>query len=143
METGLKISMPFEAQPSSVLVRGLEYATTLAAGKYTVVFTAASGDVGPHTDITFNEGDVAVGDAVLVFYKRRAVNAHVTDVKTNSTSSKGSLHAYWPVYSDGMDCSQASRKAYFHLYMPRVRVTAMPGFDSSLTQNRLPAQKCA
>jgi hypothetical protein len=131
VQTGLKVVLPFEVQPTSVLIRGLEYADTLAAGKYTVVYAAGTTDTDPATTITFNTGDVAIGDEVLIFYKRRIVNAHVTDVKTNSTSAKGSLHAYWPVYSDGTDCTEASKKGVFHLYMPRARVTAMPGFDNS------------
>lgn len=143
VDTELKIVLPFEVQPTSVLIRGLEYATTLAAGKFTVTYAAGTESTDPASTIAFNTGDVASGDEVLVFYKRRIVNAHVTDVKTNSTSAKGSLHAYWPVYSDGTDCTEASKKGIFHLYMPRARVTAMPGFDTSLTQTRLPAQRCA
>lgn len=34
-------------------------------------------------------------------------------------------------YSDGTSCADAAIKAYLHLYIPRVRVTALPGFSSS------------
>lgn len=131
------IKLPFEVQPSSVIIVGLEYATTAAAGKYTVVYTPASGTEGsegyvaPVTTITFDAGDVTIGDDVRVYYKRRVVNAHVIDVKTNTTTAKGSLHARWGVYSDGQDCTAASLKGYWHLTIPRVRVTQMPGFDNS------------
>ena len=141
--TGLKVVLPFEVQTTSVMIRGLAAANADADGKFVVTFIAAAGSVPAKTEIAFHTGNVAVGDKVLVFYKRRIVNARVTDVKTNSTSAKGSLHAWWPIYSDGMDCTEASRKGQFHLFMPRVRVTAMPGFDTSLTQDGLPAQKCA
>ena len=34
-------------------------------------------------------------------------------------------------YSDGTSCADASVKGWLHLYVPRVRVTALPGFSSS------------
>ena len=50
---------------------------------------------------------------------------------TPSTTAKGSLYAHWPVYSSGTDCTESSIKGWLHLYIPRVRVTALPGFDNS------------
>ena len=44
---------------------------------------------------------------------------------------KGSLYAHWPVYSSGTDCTESAIKGWLHLYVPRVRVTALPGFDNS------------
>lgn len=110
----LVIKLPFEVQPTSVIIVGLEYAETLAEGKFTVKFTAGSGAVGsegyvaPETVVTLNAADAAVGDDVRVYYKRRIANAHVITVKTNTTTAKGSLHARWNVYSDGQDCTAAS-----------------------------------
>ena len=34
-------------------------------------------------------------------------------------------------YSSGVDCTTASVKGWLHLYIPRVRVTALPGFNNS------------
>lgn len=85
----------------------------------------------PSTTITFFTGDVAVGDTLRVAYRRRVNGASVATVKTNSTTAKGSLYAHWPVYSSGTDCTESSIKGWLHLYIPRVRVTALPGFDNS------------
>lgn len=41
------------------------------------------------------------------------------------------MYAHWPVYSSGTDCTESSIKGWLHLYIPRVRVTALPGFDNS------------
>lgn len=107
-------------------INGLEETTDAAAqGKYTV--TTAEGT----TTITLASGDAAVGDTVRVSYKRKIVDAHIVTVKTDSTSAKGELTMHVPVYSSGTDCSEASRKGYVHIYVPSVRVTAQPGFDSS------------
>ena len=64
-------------------------------------------------------------------YRRRVNGASVATVKTNSTTAKGSLYAHWPVYSSGTDCTESAIKGWLHLYVPRVRVTALPGFDNS------------
>ena len=37
-------------------------------------------------------------------------------------------------YSDGTSCADAAVKGYLHLYLPRVRVTALPGFSNSYKQ---------
>ena len=72
-----------------------------------------------------------VGDTLRVAYRRRVNAASVATVRTNSTTAKGSLYAHWPVYSSGTDCTESSVKGWLHLYIPRVRVTALPGFDNS------------
>ena len=74
---------------------------------------------------------VAVGDTIRVAYRRRVNGASLATVKTNSTTAKGSLYAHWPVYSSGTDCTESAIKGWLHLYVPRVRVTALPGFDNS------------
>lgn len=81
--------------------------------------------------ITFATGDVEVGDTIRVAYKREVANAEVVTVLTSGTTAKGALTATWPVYSDGDDCTENAVKAYVHVYIPKVRVTALPGFDSS------------
>lgn len=101
------------------------------AGKFKVAITASGAETAGKTEITFAEGDQAVGDTVRVSYKRRLVDTQKVDVGTNSTTAKGALYAHWPVYSSGGDCTEAAVKAWLHLYLPRVRATALPGFDSS------------
>lgn len=126
--TGLKATIPYETQDSTIRIRGFEKAAAAAAGKFSV--TVVTGPT-PKTEITFNTGDVAVGDAIRVAYRRRVNNASTATVKTNSTTAKGSMYAHWPVYSSGTDCTESAIKGYLHLYIPRVRVTALPGFDNS------------
>lgn len=114
-------------QAGSVRINGFEQADTAAAGKFAVT----AGTETPSAEITFHEGDVAVGDTMRVAYRRRVNGASVATVKTNSTTAKGALYAHWPVYSSGTDCTESAVKGYLHLYIPRVRVTALPGFDNS------------
>ena len=125
---GLKIVLPYETQVGSVRIRGFEAAEEATARKFTVSVTTEG---TPSTTITFFTGDVAVGDTLRVDYRRRVNGASVATVKTNSTTAKGSLYAHWPVYSSGTDCTESSIKGWLHLYIPRVRVTALPGFDNS------------
>ena len=128
---GLKITIPYECKAGSVVVRGLAEAATAAAGKYVVTITPAGADTAGSTAVTFYEGDVTVGQTIRVAYQRRVVGASKVPVKTTSTTAKGSLFAHWPIYSDGTSCADAAIKAYLHLYIPRVRVTALPGFSNS------------
>ena len=143
VESGLKINIPYEVKENSVIIRGLEEAVAAATGKFSVAITQSTAAVDGKTVITFYEGDVTVGQVVRVAYQRRVVGSSKVPVKTTSTTAKGNLFAHWPLYSDGTSCADAAIKAYLHLYIPRVRVTALPGFSNSLTSCRLPAQKCA
>lgn len=129
--TGLKITIPYECQTGSVKIRGMEEATTAAAGKYVVAITAAEASTAGSTEITFYEGDATVGDTIRVSYRRRVVGASKVTVKTTATTAKGALYAHWPVYSSGTDCTETAIKGWLHLYLPRCRVTALPGFDNS------------
>lgn len=126
--TGLKIVLPFEVQTGSVRISGFEEADTASAGKFAVTIDTTTDH---DTEIAFHEGDIAVGTTVMVAYRRRVNGATIATVKTNSTTAKGSLYAHWPVYSSGTDCTESAIKGYLHLYVPRVRVTALPGFDNS------------
>lgn len=128
VKAGLKVTIPYETQAESVKINGFEQADTAAAGKFSVA--AGDGDT-PTTEITFHEGDIAVGDTIRIAYRRRVNGASMATVKTNSTTAKGALYAHWPVYSSGTDCTESSIKGYLHLFIPRVRVTALPGFDNS------------
>ena len=131
---GLKITIPYEVKEGSVIIRGLTEATQAATGKFAVSITAATAAVAGNTEITFYEGDVTVGQTVRVAYQRRVVGSSKVPVKTTSTTAKGSLFAHWPLYSDGTSCADAAVKAILHLYIPRVRVTALPGFSNSYKQ---------
>ena len=132
--SGLKITIPYEVKEGSVIIRGLTEAQAAATGKFAVTITAATAATSGSTEIAFYEGDVTVGQTVRVAYQRRVVGAGKVPVKTTSTTAKGSLFAHWPLYSDGTSCADAAIKAYLHLYIPRVRVTALPGFSNSYKQ---------
>ena len=127
--------MPFEVQTGSVRIRGLEEATgegaAAATGKFTVVITDATEQAAGATVITLHESDATVGDTLRVSYRRRVIGAQRVTVTTKSTTSKGAFYAHWPVYSSGTDCTESAIKGWLHLYIPRVRVTALPGFDNS------------
>ena len=134
VEDGLKITIPYEVKEGSVIIRGMTEAQAAAAGKFAVAITQAAASTAGKAVITFNSGDVTVGQVVRVAYQRRVVAASKVPVKTTSTTAKGSLFAHWPLYSDGTNCADAAIKAILHLYIPRVRVTALPGFSNSYKQ---------
>ena len=129
--TGLKVTIPYECQAGSVKVPGFEEAQADAEGKFVVTITAATANAAGSTEVVFHTGDVAIGDTLRVSYKRRMVNAAQLEVKTTTTTSKGTLYAHYPVYSSGSDCSQANVKAYMHIFIPRVRATTLPGVSST------------
>ena len=131
VETGPKITLPFEVQAGSVKIRGMEEATTAAAGKFSVAITAATAQADGSTVITFADNDVTVGDDIRVWYKRRVVDGAKVTVKTTSTTAKGELYLHYPISSSGEDCTESSIQGWLHLYMPKVRVTALPGFSAS------------
>ena len=134
VEAGLKITLPFEVQEGSVYIRGLEEASSVATNKYAVAITASGADTAGASVITFNSGDVEVGQTIRVGYKRRLVAGAKVPVLTTSTTAKGELWAHWPLYSDGTSCADASVKGYLHLHLYRCRVTALPGFSNSYKQ---------
>lgn len=135
----LTVTLPFEVQAGSVKIRGLEEASAVAAGKFKVEITAATENAAGSTTITFNDGDVTNGDEIRVTYKRRVVNGARMIVKTNATTAKGELYAHYPISSSGDDCTETSVKGYVHLYMPKVRATALPGFGTSYKSNSTPS----
>ena len=136
VETGPKVVLPFEVETGSVYIRGLEETEeeTAAEGKFKVAITASTADTAGKTEITLNASDVAVGDEFRVFYTRRVVNGYELNEYTDSTMAKGSLTAHWPLYSSGTDCSEATLKGMLHWLFYKVRATAAPGFDNSLTK---------
>ena len=130
---GQTVTLPFEVQAGSVKIRGLTQAEgdAAATGTFAVKITAASADAAGSTVITLAADDATAGDTIRVSYRRRVVSAQRVQVRTDSTTAKGALYAHWPVYSSGTDCTESSIKGWLHLYIPRVRVTALPGFDNS------------
>lgn len=120
------IKMPFEVVPAATLIRGLAYAASEATtGQFTVKYATNV------STITFATGDVTVGEDIYVTYKRKIADAHIVTVNSDSASAKGELTAHVPVYSSGTDCSESAIKGYVHIYVPRVRISAQPGFDNS------------
>lgn len=118
-------------------ISGLTEAETVAAGKFKVSITKfAKGtedneDTPAETVITFNTGDVKVGDTIRVSYRRRVVSAGTVAAMTNGTTAKGELFMHFPVYSDGSDCTESAMKGMVHFHVYRCRVTQTPGFDAS------------
>lgn len=125
VETGLTITIPHVTNAAMTRIAGLEYADATATGK----FTAVAGE--GNTVITFAEGDVVVGDTVLVTYYRIVADATVLDVKTTGTTAKGSVWAHYPIYSDGADCATAAMLGALHIHIYRARVSALPGFSNN------------
>jgi len=129
--TGLKITLPFEVKTGSVKIYPLVEAAETASGKFVVAITAATAQADGSTLITLNAADAAVGDTFSVSYRRRAVDATVIAQQSVGATARGELYLHYPVYSAGMDCTEASTKGYAHLHMYRVRVSETPGFDNS------------
>ena len=129
---GATATLPFEVQAGSVKIRGLEETSeTPTTGKFKVTITAATANAAGSTSIAFASGDVTVGDEIRVGYKRRVVNGAKLAMKTGATTAKGELYLHYPIASAGTDCTEASIKGYLHIYFPRVRATALPGFSAS------------
>lgn len=137
-----KITIPYEVQVESVAIRNMTRAQAASAGKFAVAVTKATASSDPKTEITFAEGDYAEGETIRVSYKRRSVGATRIAISTTTPMSKGEVYATWPVYSSGTDCTESTQKGEIQVHLYRVRVSAAPGFDTSLT-DRFPAQKCA
>lgn len=124
VEAQKKIVLPFEIDVTTVYIRGMEVADAVAEGK----FTAAVAN--KKTTLTFGS-DVAVGDELYVSYNRRIANAHEIAIKTTTSSARGEVWYHIPVYSSGVDCTDAAIKGYIHIHVYRVRVTTQPTFDTS------------
>jgi len=132
-----EIVLLFEVQEGSVKIRGFEEADEAATGKFSVEVVDAS-EEEPKTVITFDADDVEAGDTLRVAYKRRVVNGDRVTVKTDSTTAKGSFYAHYPLYSSGSDCTESSQKGTLHIYFPKCRATALPGFDASYKSAQAP-----
>ena len=127
------VTLPFEVQAGSVKIRNLEETTetTPTTGKFKVAITAATENAAGSTTITFAEADVTTGDEMRVGYKRRVVNGDRLLVKTTATTAKGELYLHYPISTSGDDCTEQNTKGYLHIYFPKVRATALPGFSAS------------
>lgn len=119
-----------QTEEGSVKISGYKLAagTTPQAGKFAVKHGT---DAAPKTEIIFKTGDCEVGDQMRVTYRRNVIDASVTTVTTSNRTATGSLTVHWPVYRAGDDVKQSGVKGWLHMELPRVRVTAMPGFDPS------------
>lgn len=133
------ITLPFEVKEGSVKIRGLEEVTSdVATGKFSVDITAATAQAAGSTVITLFTGDATEGQMVRVSYKRRIVNGARVIVKNTSTTAKGELYLHYPISSSGDDCTETSILGYVHVYLPRVRATALPGFDGGYKSAQTP-----
>ena len=68
VETGFKVTIPYETQAKSVRINGFEEADEASNGCFAVTVSESG---TPSTVITFLEGNVAVGDTIRVAYRRR------------------------------------------------------------------------
>ncbi len=139
IEDGLKVTLPFEVQRTSVKIlspRGLE--PSLIIPHYEGEITEESHYMIRWTVIEFNSSDVTVGQTIRISYKRRVVDGDRVTVKTDSTTAKGSFYAHYPLYSSGSDCTESSQKGTLHIYFPKCRATALPGFDASYKSAQAP-----
>jgi hypothetical protein len=123
---GLVITIPHVVKVDKTIIKGFAYtASTLATGKFTAVAGASA------TTITFNTGDVAVGDAIRVYYYRIVSDAKAVVVNTDSNSATGELWVHYPIFSAASLGVSGTLLGMLHIHMYRVRVTTMPGFNSS------------
>lgn len=139
IEDGLKVTLPFEVQRTSVKIlspRGLE--PSLITPHFEGEITEESHYMIRWTVIEFNASDVTVGQTIRISYKRRVVDGDRVTVKTDSTTAKGSFYAHYPLYSSGSDCTESSQKGTLHIYFPKCRATALPGFDASYKSAQAP-----
>lgn len=133
---GNKITIPYKIDANTIYIRGMVKATAPVTGKYSVTVSDTE------SVVTFAEGDFAAGDAVQVFYDREVADVHTLTMTTSAPSARGAVTARWPLYAGSKDGAEAAIKGYLQIEIPLCRVTALPGFDTSLT-NRFPAQRCA
>ena len=135
VDNASKITLPFEVKAGSVKINGFEESdSTPTTGKFKVTVTASAANTAGSTEILFFASDVTEGDDIPVTFRRRVVEGKIVEVKTNSTTARGSIALCWPVYSSGTDCTEASEKGQLILEVSRVRVTALPGFSNSYKQ---------
>ena len=88
------------------------------------------------------DSGIAVGDEVEVSYEV-VTTANSVEI-TNDRSAVGELACKWPVYATGDEETNLGGgiKGYVYMKIYKCRVTAMPGFDTSLNDGFL-AQQCA
>lgn len=129
VETGPKITIPFQLNTANIQIKGFTVAATGTAAAGTAV--AAYDSTKKETTITFASGDVTVGDNILVTYERAVAQADVTSITTDGGTARGSLTMTWAVMSSGDDCTQASKIGLWHLKVPRVMVTTRASLDTS------------
>lgn len=119
----------------SIIINGMTVGEAAGEGVYTV---AETGDAGAYTTtITFNE---AMDSVEITYFTEE--DGDVIEV-SNSEAAMGEMIAKWPVYANGTEVAAAGVKGYVLMDVFKCRVTQMPGFDTSLTLNRLLAQRCA
>lgn len=130
VKTGLTLEIPYQTKEGSIKIKGFTQVEgdTAEAGKFAVKHGT---DSEPKTTVTFFEDDCKAGDEMRVAYRRRVNGASTVNVLTNSRTATGELSIHWPVYSSGTDAETSSVKGYLHVHLPRVRVSALPGFDVS------------
>lgn len=80
--------------------------------------------------LAFFADDIPDKTLVEVTYQSTE-SATVVKVLTDSTTARGEVVMEWPVYSSGTDDADAAVKGAVIVNVPRARITALPGFDTS------------
>lgn len=84
---------------------------------------------GESTRVTFLLSDVVVGDTIPVIYDVVKTTAYVVAMPQSVKSATGKLTRITPIYSEDDEASEV--KAQIRDVFPKVKVTGVPGFDSS------------
>ena len=118
---GLKVTLANVPVAKSVSISGMTEGDAAAAG----VFAVAADD----KTVTFAEGDVAVGDEIMVSYMflQTVQEANID----NKSSAIGEAIMVYPVYGSGDDCTESAIIGKVYLKVYRARITGQPGLDGS------------
>lgn len=129
-----------KADVTKVFINGLDLipeSGTLATGKFqATAIPASEGDEGSpaveaHNELDFFEDDITDGSTIDVTYYTKTETGTQLTIPTEGTSARGEITFTYPVYSDGLDCEDASLLGELVLVIYKARVTTAPGFDSS------------
>lgn len=134
VQTGGTITLTKPCTEGSVVINGLEESetSTVEAGYY---YVNTSGTTTTIKVKVGTGGDFVVGDFVDVNYTTNITDAVEMGV-SNDKAAIGSADFIWPLYNGGENTTAsqftgASIMGWVIMHIYRVRVTAMPGFDTS------------
>ena len=112
-----------DAEATDLQIEGFELAEALEAGKYTMETSEGV------TTITMLLADVPAGATLPVTYKMVKADAHSVTWTGVTGTAKGRLTRVTPLYSEDDEASAVT--AHIFDTFEKVKVTGVPGFDSS------------